>query len=58
MLRIQNGPLSLAVDAATGGRITEFSHHEKNSLFTGKPAWGSTFGRAPNPLGAGRHRLC
>lgn len=47
MLRIQNGPLSLAVDAATGGRITEFSYQDKNSLFTGKPAWGSTYWPSP-----------
>ncbi|RYZ85407.1 MAG: hypothetical protein EOO68_30285 [Moraxellaceae bacterium] len=47
MLRLQNGLLTLAVDAATGGRITEFSYQGKNSLFTGKPAWGSTYWPSP-----------
>ncbi|HEY6528364.1 MAG TPA: DUF4380 domain-containing protein [Cellvibrionaceae bacterium] len=47
MLRLQNGLLTLAVDAATGGRITEFSYQGKNSLFAGKPAWGSTYWPSP-----------
>ncbi|MEY4588139.1 MAG: hypothetical protein RL497_215 [Pseudomonadota bacterium] len=47
MLRLQNGPLGFAVDAACGGRITEFSHQGKNSLYTGQPTWGSTYWPSP-----------
>lgn len=47
MLRLQNGPLVMAVDPAFGGRITEFSYQGKNSLYTGKPVSGSTFWPSP-----------
>jgi Domain of unknown function (DUF4380) len=47
MLRLQNGLLGMAVDAQTGGRISEFSYQGKNSLYEGEPVWGSTYWPSP-----------
>lgn len=44
---LQNERLRVAVDAARGGRITEFSLHGHNVLATDTPETGSTFWPSP-----------
>ena len=42
-----NGPLTVRVDAAAGGRIIEFSLNGRNALMTTGPEIGSTFWPSP-----------
>lgn len=45
--RLANSRLALSVDAALGGRITEFSVRGRNALTTAAPEIGSTFWPSP-----------
>lgn len=47
LLRLEQGDLTLCVDANFGGHITEFSWRGQNALTTSGPAFGSTFWPSP-----------